>query len=113
MVKTGYISFITNSGGGYDENGNAVAPSIVNSDYVECNLATVNKDYKFFVDGQYIQAKYSIYVDSDKISSLIPTISIENIKSVSIKNNNADLIGSFQVQNLEYLNLTKRIKIEL
>ena len=57
MIKTGYISFVTESGGGYDSDGNPIASTKVYSDYIECNLKTITKKYEFIVDGQYIQAK--------------------------------------------------------
>lgn len=113
MIKTGYISFITESGGGQDTKGNSLPSVKVNSDYIECNLNTVNKQYKFVVDGQYIQAKYSIYIDQDKINALVPTIDLETINQVQIQDNNTNDLGSHQIQVLEYLNLSKRIKIIL
>lgn len=111
MVKTGYISFITEIGGGYDADGNPVAAVKVNSVYVSCNLATVKKEYIFLVDGQIQQAKYSCYIDNDKVSSLDPVIDISTVKSIQLQDNRAYDLGIFQVQNVEYLELTKRIKL--
>lgn len=113
MIKTGYISFITESGGGYDNDGNPIASTDVNSDYIECNLKTITKKYEFVVDGQYIQAKYSMYVDQDEINNLDPAIDLSSLNTVQIKDNNSNYIGTYQVHNLEYLNITKRVKIEV
>lgn len=113
MIKTGYISFITESGGGYDSNRNPVATTPVNSDFIECNKKVVTHKYEFIVDGQYIQAKYSLIIDQDKISALVPTIDLEAVNQVQIKDNNSNDLGIHQVQNLEYMNLTKRVKIEV
>ena len=113
MVKTGYISFITETGGGQDEDGNTIASTPVNSEYVECNLKTITKKYEFVVDGQYVQAKYSVYIDNDKVNLLDPVIDLKTINSVQIKDNNSNDLGKHQVHNLEYLNLTKRVKIEV
>lgn len=113
MVKTGYISFITETGGGYDTNGNPIASIPVNSDFIECNLKTITRKYEFIVDGQYIQAKYSLYVDQDKINNLNPSIDLQVVNQIQIKDNNSNDIGKHQVHNLEYLNLTKRVKIEV
>lgn len=107
MVKTGYISFITESGGGFDANGNVLSPTKSFSDYFECNLKTVTKELQFIVDGQYIQAKYSIYIDAD----LLGDIDLETVNSISLRDNNSNDLGEFQIHNKEYLNLTKRIKI--
>lgn len=113
MVKTGYISFINETGGGYDVDKNPIAPTAVNSDYIECNLKTITKKYEFEVDGQYVQAKYSLYIDQDKIKSLIPEIDLQTIKTIQIQDNNYNDIGKHQVHNLEYLNLMKQVKIEV
>lgn len=113
MIKTGYISFITESGGGYDADGNPIASTKVNSAYIECNLKTITRKYEFVVDGQYVQAKYSMYFDQDKINSLNPAITLSTINNVQIKDNNLNDLGVHQVHNLEYLNLTKRIKVEV
>ena len=113
MVKTGYLSFITETGGGQDEDGNTIASTTVNSEYVECNLKTITKKYEFIVDGQYVQAKFSLIIDQDKIKNLSPTIELESVNSVQIKDNNSNDLGKHQVHNLEYLNLIKRVKIEV
>jgi len=113
MVKTGYISFITETEGGYDENGNLTPSVLVNSDYIECNLKTITRKYEFVVDGQYIQAKYSMYVDQDKITALVPAIDLTTVNQIQIKDNNSNDLEKHQVHNLEYLNLTKRVKIEV
>lgn len=113
MIKTGYISFITESGGGYDSDGNPIASTTINSDYIECNLKTITRKYEFVVDGQYVQAKYSLYVDKDKINALDPAIDLQTVNQIQIKDNNSNDLGKHQVHNLEYLNLTKRVKIEV
>jgi len=113
MVKTGYISFITETGGGQDADGNTIASTPVNSDYIECNLKTITKKYEFVVDGQYVQAKFSMIIDQDKVSVLNPVIDLQSVNSVQIKDNNSNDLGKHQVHNLEYLNLTKRVKIEV
>lgn len=107
MVKTGYISFISQTGGGQDADGNPVSPVKTNSSYVECNLAVITSKYEFIVDGQYKQAEYSIYVESDKIRD----IDVQSIKEIQIHDNNDNDIGVFQIGNVEYLNLSKKVKI--
>lgn len=146
MIKTGYISFITQTGGGYDSDGNPIVPVTTISAYIECNLKTVKKEYKTFIDGQYKQAAYSVYIDSASIGDLnvtrsyfistdvpgvdvpegyvptandnifvdgttVVTIDINAVKQANLKDNNANDLGTFQIQSIEYLNLTKRVKI--
>ena len=109
MVKTGYISFITKTGGGQDADGNPVTPVNTLSDYIECNLKTVKKEYRLITDAQYSQAKYICYIVASLVSSL--SIDLETIKEVQIHDNNNNDLGTFQIQNVEYLNLTKRVKL--
>jgi len=107
MVKTGYISFITESGGGYDSNGNPTASTKVNSAYFPCNLSVVTRQYITLADGQALQAKYSIVVDN----FLIAAIDLSSLKEVQLQDSKQSNLGKFQVQNKEFLDLTKRLKI--
>lgn len=111
MIKTGYISFITETGGGKDADGNTIASTKVSSEFIECNLKVITKKYETFIDGQYKQASYSMYVDSVKFNSLDPVIQMNSVNLVTLKDNNSNILGELQVHNTEYLNLTKRIKI--
>lgn len=107
MVKTGCISFITESGGGYDANGNPTAPTKVNSTYFPCNIAVINRQYITLSDGQVLQAQYSIVIDN----FLISAIDLSGLKEVQLQDSKANNLGKFQVQNREFLDLTKRLKI--
>jgi hypothetical protein len=109
MVKTGYISFIVLTGGGFDGDGNPILPVETPTDFIDCNLKTVTREYKFMVDGQYIQAKYSVYVEQRLVDAL--AIDLTVIKNIKLQDNNGNLIGTFQIHNLEYLNLTSKIKV--
>jgi len=107
MVKTGYIAFVVESASTQDVDGNPIAASKTYSQYFPCNLNTVTKEYRTFVDGQAKQAAYSIYVDSP----LVVEINIQSITEVSLKDNMGNVLGLFQIQNVEYLLLSKRVKI--
>ena len=111
MIKTGYISFITETGGGQDADGNTIATAKVSSAFLECNLKVITKRYETFIDGQYKQASYSMYVDISKFKTLDPAISLTDVSVVDLRDNNSNSLGSFQIHNVEYLNLSKRIKI--
>jgi hypothetical protein len=102
MFKTGYISFITETGGGFDSNMNPISSTKVNSIYYPCNLSTNTNGYKFIQDGLYVDASYSIYIDALDIT-------IES--KVQLRDNHENDLGVFLVQNKEFLDITKRIKI--
>jgi hypothetical protein len=111
MIKTGYISFITETGGGQDVDGNTEASVKTSSVFIECNLMVIKKEYKTFIDGQYRQASYSMYIDNSKFESLDPSIDINTVNLIELKDNNQNSLGTFQVHNKDYLNLSRRIKI--
>jgi len=106
MVKTGYISFIEETQGGQDENGNVTASTKTPTEFYECNLQVIRKEYTRLVDGQIKQASYSMYIDSELI-----TLDPETIREVNLQDNRGKSLGAHQIMNIEYLELTKRIKI--
>ena len=109
MVNTGYISFITFSGGGFDSKGRPIVETKVSSDYYPCNLATVKREYKVLSEGQYRVASFSVYVDSDSVKEVV----LNQINEVELKDADGNELGSFQIINMEYLKLMKRVKIVL
>lgn len=106
MVKTGYISFTQQALSTQDENGNIIPGTSIDTDYVECNLQVIRKEYIQLVDGQAKQASYSIYVDSDLI-----TIDLSTVSKVKLKDNHSNYLDDHQIMNVEYLDLSKRVKI--
>lgn len=108
MVRLGFISFITESGGGQDTDGNTVPATKVISDPIECNLMTVKKEYRTLVHGQWLDAKYQIYVDNDKIPS---TLDLLQVKEIRLKNPKNQDLGTFQIHNIEFLQLSQQVKI--
>jgi len=109
MVKTGYIIFVTNSGGGFNGNGDPLPATNVDSNPIEANLQVVRKEY-IIVDAnqQQRQASFICYVDKDKIPTGINLNTLVEIKLKDVRSND---LGTFQTQNIEFLDITKRIKI--
>lgn len=108
MVKTGYISFITQIDGGFDSDGN-INPSVtLESEFYACNLMVITKEYKVLVEQTWQQASFSCYIQT----AIVPDVSIiKNCRQIRLKDNNSNYLGTYQVQNVEYLNLSKRIKL--
>jgi len=108
MVRTGYIAFITESGGGQDTDGDPVSANKVTSAFVACNLQVVKKEYKVWVEGQFKDAKYSVYVDNDQIPD---GVEITTVKEVHLQDNKQLDLGVYQIQNIEFLRLLAQTKI--
>lgn len=109
MIKTAYISFLEETGGGQDGNGNPLTASKIPTADILCNLAVQVREYKLYIDGQWKAIRYSITVDD----CLLPNIDLDTITEVQLKDANGSNLGVYQVQNLEYLKLTRRIKINV
>lgn len=112
-TKTGYISFITETGGGKDADGNSVPSTPVLSAYLPCNIHVVTREYFMSVDGQQQQAKYSVYLEQSKFDELEPVLSLESIFKVNVQDSNNNDLGTHQIGSREYLKYGKRIKILL
>jgi hypothetical protein len=116
MVDTGYIAFIKDLSGGQDTDGNPITSVKVSTVFVACNLSIITKEYRTLVQGQYLQGNYSVYLDLDvarfmRFPNEVPPINFASITEVQLKDSQRNVLGSFQVQNLEVLNLSKRVKI--
>ena len=111
MVKTGYISFVTETGGGQDVDGNTISTVKTSSAFIDCNLKVVTKKYETFIDGQYKQASYSIIIDLIKFNVLDPAVVLTDISMVDLRDNNNNSLDRFQIHRIDYMNLTKKIKI--
>lgn len=107
MVKSGYISFIAESAGGFSGNGNPVAPIKTPTAYFACNLKTITREYRVYEDGQYKEATYSVTMKR----SLVSALSIESYKEIQLQDAEQNFLGVFQVQNIQYLHLSQMIKI--
>lgn len=107
MLNNGFISFVTETGGGFDANGNPTAATKTFSAFIPCNLNTVTHEYKTLVDGQYLQANYIVTVDAYRLLALTLT----NLKEVQLADDKNNNLGSFQVQLKENLNFVNAVKI--
>ena len=106
MVRLGYISFATETGGGYDSSGNPIAASKVWTPFVLCNIATITKEYKLLSEGQYRDAKFKILVENH----LTKSYSLTSVKEIHLKDSLNNDLGKFQVQNREQLVLGLKTK---
>lgn len=108
MVNTGYISFIVETGGGFDAQRNPIAATKTPSDYFPCNLKPVIDKYASYTEGQFKQAAFSIVIDN----SIIPdTIDINSITEVQLIDLSDNYLGIYQVQSRYHSALTSNIKV--
>ena len=105
MLHTGYILFITETGGGFDANNDPVAPVKVLGEYLPCNLRTITHNYLLLAqDGQHLQARYSAMIDG--------YYDLTNVQSVAFRDYDSKELGTFQIQLKEHLGLlVKQTKV--
>ena len=108
MLYTGQIAFWKDSGGGQDSDFNPLPASNVISDYIPCNIKQVKKEWKWEVDGDHVQARYSLYFYDNDLPS---GVNLENVSEVSLKDNNGYELGKYRVLSREPLSLFNKTKM--
>lgn len=106
MVNQAYISFITETGGGFDGHGNPISPTKTKATPIACNLEVISRQYEIIVNGQATQARYSAIVDVERMA----TVDVQTCKEIELLDTFNVSIGTFQMQNKEYLKWTNRWK---
>lgn len=107
MLNNGSISFVTETGGGFDASGNPTASTKTLSAFIPCSINTVTKEYTTTVDGQVRQAKYIVTVDNYRLLLL----NLTGLKEVQLADNRSVNLGSFQVQSKENMDFVNSLKI--
>ena len=107
MLNNSTISFIVNTGGGFDSNGNPTAPTKTATAFVKGNLATLLKHYVVAAEGEEVRAKYSFIVDSSTYNELaltkLPT-------TAEIKDEEGISYGVHKIHQRFYMPFTKKYK---
>lgn len=109
MFKIGTISFlVSQTDSGNNEWGVPELPTDIYSDFYQCNIQGKEKLIKY-ENGMYRDASYIIIIDSDKVSDL----DLTNCHTVKLKdsNDNELAVKIWQVINIEFRKLTKKIEV--
>lgn len=106
MVKTGYISFWTETESTQDDDGNIIPGTKTQTDFSPCNIQVITKEYIKLEYGQVKQANYSVYVDNYLVS-----VDINLVSEISLQDTLGNDLGSHQIMNYEPLSISKQIKI--
>lgn len=101
-MKNGTLQYVKLSGGGIDNEGDPVSIVQEWSDPIDCLIITLKHDKKgSYTDGKFIASAYEIHVD---------TLPVEMTKVRLTNSRNMDL-GTFQVQDLQFLDVVGRLKV--
>ena len=107
MVSTAFITFLIQSASGFDVNGNAIAPTVSESDIYPCNLAQQKRVYETYIDGQLVQSKYSIMLKY----SAVKDVNLDSVKNVKLTDINGIDLGVFQIHSKQRMQLVGLLKI--
>ncbi|MBK8807768.1 MAG: hypothetical protein IPO21_14435 [Bacteroidales bacterium] len=107
MLNNGFIVFITETGGSIGNDGTITPPTNSSSASFACNIRTITRQYLTVVEGQTLQAKISVMIDEN----VIKNVTLNTVKKVSIVDSIGNNLGVFQIQKIEHLKLTNKIKI--
>jgi hypothetical protein len=107
MLNNGFIVFITETGGTIGNDGTITPPTNASSASIVCNIRTITRQYLTVVEGQTLQAKISVMVDEN----VIKDVTLNTVKKVSLVDSIGNNIGEFQIQKIERLKLSKKIKV--
>jgi hypothetical protein len=108
MLNTGFISFITETGGGFDSNNNPIAPVSVLSDYIQCNLSVAKSNYQIVVNGEALLASYIMYIEHNDLPD---DFDLSLVHDIQLQDADGTALGKYRVQYKGNCNFVKRLKI--
>ncbi len=88
--------------GGLDDNGDPVAARAALDDPIKCNIKTIKHNNKgVSIDGTFKQASYEILIKLQDFDAELLTITNSRNKN----------LGVYDIQDIEFLDVVKRVKI--
>lgn len=107
MLNNSLISFVTETAGTQDVDGNILPATKTNSAAIPCNCNVVTREYRTMVGGEYKFAQYKILVDLCEFEKL----NLSNFKEINLTDSNGAVLGLFQLQNIEILVFSKKMLV--
>ncbi len=106
IFPNGYMKYrLADRGNDLDDNGYAVSDTGFSGE-CRCTITVITDNRKGrYDDGQYRNASYSITCNMEDVSDTF------NPTAVSLTHDNKGNLGVFQVQRVEYYNLTGTIEV--
>ena len=103
----GKAYFATRSTDDYlDENGNPIQTKQLYDVECDCTINTLSEDRKGrYDDGRYRNCSYSVSINMDSVGNTF------NPQSVRLEHKNKGALGEFQIQRIEYYELTGTIEV--
>lgn len=97
--------------GGYDADGNPVAPTETTSEKIPCNLLQVLKQVFFYnIEGRQVEGRYTVYVQN---SGIINQAIIDGLHNAKLYTLSGVLLGTFEVLPVHELAMMGTCKLIL
>lgn len=101
-MKNGTLKYAAITGGGFDGNNDPLPVTTSWSDPVDCLIITNTRNDKgTYQDGKFTVCKYTIHLDKQPFEA----------KRVKLTNDRGIDLGEFQVQDIQFLDLVRKVKI--
>jgi len=98
----GYFTTHSNSGGGFDDDGQPLEVTVSVAETFNCNVRTVsNNKMGTYEDGKFVKSSFEIFITLDKMFSAT---------EIELFKNNVS-VGKFPIQSIEHLQIVGRTKI--
>ena len=95
MQYNGTIQYKVLSGGGLDGNGEPIISTVSWSEPIRCLYKTVKHSNTIYQQGKFTDKSYEILIES----------------TVKLTNDRTQFLGEFEVQDIEFVNRSGRVKI--
>ena len=102
MIVNGSLYYLVSGGIELDSDGDPISVTPVWSSAIPCQLVPIRNSNKGkYEDGQFSQSSYEIIIMPMDFTA----------KTVSLVDNNEGALGEYRVQDIEFLDVVKRVKI--
>ena len=101
MQYNGTIQYKVLSGGGLDGNGEPIISTVSWSEPIRCLYKTVKHSNTIYQQGKFTDKSYEILIESRDFQA----------DTVKLANDRTQFLGEFEVQDIEFVNRSGRVKI--
>ena len=101
MQYNGTIQYMVLSGGGLDGNGEPIISTVSWSEPIRCLYKTVKHSNTIYQQGKFTDKSYEILIESRDFQA----------DTVKLTNDRTQFLGEFEVQDIEFVNRSGRVKI--
>ena len=101
-MKNGTLQYAITTGGGVNTNGDPVPVIAAWSNPIDCLIITNTRNNKgAYQDGKFTVCAYEIHIEKQSFTA----------NRIKLVNSRGDQLGEFEVQDIQFLDLVRKVKI--